>query len=59
MNTFYKQQKDLLDRLDEFKTQDNEIRDKQKNITIYGYRLNELLEIINFAKSKGWGRNEK
>lgn len=51
---FREQQKDLLDRLDEFKHQNDEIRDRQKNIHIYGYDLKELLDIIRFARERGY-----
>lgn len=54
MRDFVKRQNDLLDKLEEFKRDGNNLSERNKALTIYGYNLKELLDIIHYAKQHGY-----
>lgn len=59
MSSFYKMQHSLMDEIEEHLKESKECQERFSNITIYGYKMSELLGIINFAKENGYKSNSE
>jgi len=59
MSEFYKSQKELIKMIDEHQKESKEWLKSQSKVTVFGYKLNELLDIIDFAINHGYKRDKE
>ena len=58
MSKFYRQQMDLINTLDREEFEQKDYKERSKNVRIYGYSLQEIYELITYAREHGYKPKE-